>query len=225
MLLRFAFSVLTAFLSTTPVSATVLQIDFSGVIDEVSDGAANPLFQGTIAVGTPFSGQLLYDDALAPSATTPSTALHDVLTPPGSFVAALAGYAMQAGALALPGDPAGYVIRLQNDVGDAYGASADADVTSGSFGGSGSLANIAFSILLEDYVTSTALSSTLLADASLDLGDWVTARFAFEVVDSSFDFATARGPITSLTVTTVPEPATALLLAMGCAAIGLQRRI
>jgi hypothetical protein len=215
MLLRFTISALAVLLAATPVSATVLQIDFSGVIDELSDDAS--LFQGTISVGTPFSGQLLYDDTLAPSSSTPIAAQHIVLTPPGSFAAALAGYAMQADAL--------YEIQVQNGVGDAYRASADADVTSGSFGGSGSLSNVAFSILLEDYLTATALASTLLADASLDLDDWVTARFAFEVVDSSFDFATARGPITSLTVTIVPEPATALLLALGCAAMGLTRRV
>lgn len=213
--LRLSLSILAVLLSVTPASATLLQVDFSGVIDEVFDGASNPLFQGTIAVGTPFSGQFVYDDALAPSSTTPTAALHDVLTPPGSFAAALAGYVMQADGL--------YEIQVQNGVGDAYRASADADVTSGSFGGSGSLSNVAFSILLEDYLTATALSSTVLADASLDLADWVTARFAFEVVDASFDFATARGPITSLTVTIIPEPATALLLALGCAALAARR--
>ena len=224
MLRHVALSALCALLASIPASATVLRIEFSGVIDEVSESGSDPLFQGAIAIGTPFSGELLYDDATAPSATTPTTASYDVLAPPGSFTAALASYAMQAGATSLPGNPDGFEIQLQNGVGDAYRASADANVTSGSFGGTGTLSNVAFSILLEEYITATALSSTVLADASLDLADWQTARFAFEVVDSNFDFATARGPITSLVVTIVPEPATALLLLLGCAGLTLGAR-
>lgn len=224
MLRRVALPALCALLSSIPASATVLRIEFSGVIDEVSESGSDPLFQGAIAVGTPFSGELLYDDATAPSSTTPISATHDVLAPPGGFTAALASYAMQAGATSLPGNPDGFEIRLQDSVGDAYRASADANVTSGSFGGTGTLSNVAFSILLEEYITATALSSTVLADASLDLADWQTARFAFEVVDSGFESATARGPITSLVVTVVPEPATALLLLLGCAGLKLGAR-
>jgi len=208
--------------------AALIRVDFAGVVDDVVDDYVGvpgfePLLDGSIVVGTLFSGYALYEDTQSPEDSTPTSARYVFVTPPGELEVSVGNYTAVAGPLGPPyGATPGFQIDLQNGFSDSYYVFTTAVLAAGDIGGSGVLAGTHFSFYVDD-TSATALASTALADVPISLASWSFSQFEFIIEDDLSGLAAVHGSLTSLTATVVPEPATWLLVAIGCAGLAGRR--
>jgi hypothetical protein len=212
--------------------AVPVEVVFRGVVTEVFDDSG--LTGGAVSGGTPFLVKAVYD-ADAPSsppvAVVNGVASYNfVSTPPGVFSAAIGPWSFDGGPFDSSGPPGevGFTLNLFDRSGVPPDNSADVVTWSTSVDEIDGL-DVVFDAASFHVILGGGegiLGSLALADIPLDLAAWESAQITlFGRLDPEGDASFSLiGNITSLTVATVPEPATAALLALGLAVLPALRR-
>jgi hypothetical protein len=195
-----------------PALATPITVVFSGTIDIVDDPGG--LTDGSIAVGVPFTGRATWDDAVTDTdPADPRSGKYKGSAPPWTLEIHVGNYDIAPGALG-----------VEISVLDRAAPNPDPDVFSvaaqvASLSGPLSSPNVTTVPLLQlESAGNTLLGSDALTAVPLSLATWDFARidvFLIGVEDPVF--AGFGGPIETFVV---PEPATAVALGLGLAALG-----
>jgi len=185
-------------------SATAITIAFSGTLTSSL---------GSLNAGDAFSGSYTFDPTVAGSGTSSQAVFDDLLSASltiGTFTATVG--------------PGVGLAEIQQDhaVGgeDRYGLVARNPVGSSQIGG---LDITSFGFRLDDF-TETTIADALTLLTNPSLADFSPATFLiFFGQPTDTDFQVVTGAFSTLTVTTVPEPATWALVVLSLAALGFVR--
>ena len=197
--------------------AATIQIDFSGTVTTFEDDGA---LDGSIGVGTPFSGSVTFDPSASDTNAALDVGTYDFPVPPNALSFTAGSYTVtsllsfgvdtvvDAGGL----DPGDHVIfQTSSDVSLSGTLSAELD-------------GLAFNFRYGDPDGGT-LTSDALGDVPFGLAGWPSVEIVFivDVFDSETNesaTAVVSGPVTSLSV--VPEPSAWALLAIGSGLLGVR---
>lgn len=197
-----------------PAQADLITFNFSGHVTSVFDNY-NEL-DGSVAVGTPFSGQYTFDSAWPHSDTDPNYRNYSPVSPTGVGMSVSVGnYHTQSVSTA---DQDFFISVADNWSGeDCY------DVNSMKNVPTGSLNDPYMFFSLEDY-SQTALSSLALPLTPPDLSAWTSNIFWLWNNENEIHI---EGSLETLTMegAPVPVPGTLVLLLSGLAGLGLYRRL
>lgn len=211
----------------TPAAALPVQLVFSGEITDVYDETG--LVGGSVVVGTPFTGTLVYDPDSLPSDTSSlpdgTQEIYTAAAPPASFALSIGPWTLAAGPL-LSGN--GFLITVV----DRDGTTPDpdlvhwnTDVTSvAGFTAPALVGNAFFQFVGALAAGASELSSTSLSAVPLSLAAWDEAGLSVDLIlDGTGEGISITGSISDLSVSSVPEPALGLLLGLVGAGAVAQR--
>jgi hypothetical protein len=210
-----------AFLLVGPAIAEAASIGLrlTGTIDETYIGG---LSEGLVAVGTPFSLSVTFDDAVSDEEPDPSMGRYPGSPPPWSIVLEVGGYTLST--------ESSYYFRVHNNALDEVYDHVNVWTNSSTNSVVGPLSTPTppEDNFLEFYLFDTdgaALQSDALTSVPWNLSFWPDSRvdFGFQDTFPTTWFFGGSGPIESLTV--VPEPSAALLCGLGLAGLVARRRL
>jgi len=195
-------------LVAAPVArAAPLQISFEGVISDFED--PDGVLDGSVGVGTPFSGSVSFDSSAADSNPSPNEGEFAFALPPYALAFAVGNYALVPSAelgvstvsvLPFPGDAVIFAPRGGASVSGPLSLPVD---------------GVTFNFRYDDP-NGTTLSSTDLADVPFALASWprVSVLFGIDVLFDpdlgDINSAFMGGAVTSLSI--VPEASALVLL-------------
>lgn len=200
-------------LITAPAAATTVTVQMSGTLTGVS--GHTEVLDGSVSVGGGFSLTLTYDDAL-PDQSSPDCC--------GTYTSSTASVAGVTGNYSFSStDILFFFVRNDDggadriDVDALGGATASGPFPPGVFADDTGLLRIS----LVDS-SQSALDSDALVDVNWNLADYDGATFSTQwVIQPVFQPLDIFGQITSIQV--IPEPSTALLVALGLVAVAVRR--
>jgi hypothetical protein len=217
--------------AAAPAFAARVRVDFGGTVVEVSGTSSGSVVAdpegaigGSIHVGTPFSGYMIFDDSAPPEDVYPG----DDLTPPftnygfawpeSALHTELGGYVTEASHANLDFPTGGFILGLveyqayPSEI-SVYAPLAEPPASPAE------LALVQLSLHLDGPAPGLPLSSGALREVPWNLESFPNGRLDWMWVDGDATSIVVSGTLDSLSVSPVPEPGARWALALAAAAV------